>query len=103
MTKQTLRPSLHVREVSGAAAIFGCFAILYAALRSNDIFATDGAHRCLEVYHRNTIFFHENNHLLYPVNVLYWSRLAGIFGMKANGPFEFYRMTQLMNSISPPA
>lgn len=103
MTTQNLRSSFHAREVSGAAAIFGCFAVLYASLRSRDIFATDGAHRCLEVFHRQAIFFHENNHLLYPVNVLAWARLAAVFGLKANGPFEFYRITELMNCFAAAA
>lgn len=103
MTAQNLRSSFHAREVSKAAAIFGCFAVLYASLRSRDIFATDGAHRCLEVFHRQAIFFHENNHLLYPVNVLAWTRLAAVFGLKANGPFEFYRITELMNCFAAAA
>ena len=103
MAIQNLRSSPHLREVSGAAAIFGCFALLYASLRSRDIFATDGAHRCLEVFHRQAIFFHENNHLLYPVNVLAWTRLIAALGMKPNGPFEFYRIAELMNCFAAAA
>lgn len=98
-----LRPSFHAREVSGAGAIFAGFAVLYALLRSGDIFATDGAHRCLEIFHRQTIFFHENNHLIYPVNVLAWARLAAVFGLRAGGPFEFYRITELMNCVAAAA
>jgi hypothetical protein len=95
--------SLNARLASGAAAVFGGFAILYASLRSKDIFATDGAHRCLEVFRRQTIFFHENNHMLYPVNVLLWTRLASALGMKPNGPFEFYTTVELMNCFAAAA
>lgn len=94
---------LNARVASGAAAVFGGFASLYASLRSNDIFATDGAHRCLEVFRRQTIFFHENNHMLYPVNVLLWTRLAAALGMKPNGPFEFYTTVELMNCFAAAA
>jgi len=37
------------------------------------------------------------------VNVLAWTRLAAAFGMKANGPFEFYRITELMNCFAAAA
>jgi len=94
---------LNASVASGAAAVFGAFAILYASLRSKDIFATDGAHRCLEVFRRQTIFFHENNHMLYPVNVLLWTRLASALGMKPNGPFEFYTTVELMNCFAAAA
>ncbi|MBZ5659117.1 MAG: hypothetical protein LAO08_01815 [Acidobacteriia bacterium] len=103
MKTQQLPASIRARNPAGAGAIFACFAILYASLRSGDIFATDGAHRCLEVFHRQAIFFHENNHLLYPVNVLAWTRLAAQFGMRANTPFEFYRITELMNCVAAAA
>jgi hypothetical protein len=99
----SFRMSPNSRVGSGAAAIFGGFAILYASLRSKDIFATDGAHRCLEVFRRQTIFFHENNHMLYPVNVLLWTRLAVALGMKPNGPFEFYTTVELMNCFAAAA
>jgi hypothetical protein len=98
-----LNLSLNAKVASGAAAIFAGFAILYASLRSKDIFATDGAHRCLLVFHKQTIFFNENNHLLYPVNVWIWTKLASALGMKADGPFTFYRIAELMNCFSAAA
>jgi hypothetical protein len=95
--------SLNAKVVSGTAAIFGGFAYLYALLRSKDVFAIDGAHRCLQVFRRNTIFFQENNHMLYPVNVLFWTRLAAALGMKPHGPFEFYTSVELMNCFAAAA
>jgi hypothetical protein len=103
MTKQESRSSFNTGVIAGAAAIFGGFAALYSLLRSNDIFATDGAHRCLEVFRRQTIFFHENNHMLYPVNVFVWTRMAAVLGIRPNGPFEFYRITELMNCLAAAA
>ncbi len=108
MARQTDRLALKIFPVnptvaSGTSAVFGGFACFYALLRSNNIFATDGAHRCLEVFHRQRIFFHENNHLLYPVNVFVWTRLAAALGMKPNGPFEFYKIVELMNCFAAAA
>lgn len=103
VAENNLSSSLSPKVVSGTAAIFGGFAYLYALLRSKDIFAIDGAHRCLEVFRRNTIFFHENNHMLYPVNVLFWTRLAAALGMKPNGPFEFYTIVEFMNCLAAAA
>jgi hypothetical protein len=103
MTTQESKSSLNMGALTGAAAIFGGFTLLYAFLRSKDIFATDGAHRCLEVYHRQTIFFHENNHLLYPVNVFIWTRLLSALGVKPAGPLEFYEVAELMNCVAAAA
>jgi hypothetical protein len=103
MKKQESRLSLKMEVMAGAAAIFAGFACLYVLLRSGDIFATDGAHRCLEVFHRQAIFFHANIHMLYPVNVLAWTRLVALFGIKAESPFEFYRITELMNCVAAAA
>jgi len=98
-----LTSSVNAKVVSGALAIFASFGFLYASLRSKDVFGTDGAHRCLEVFHRQTIFFHENSHLLYPVNVLVWTRLAALLGLKPNGPLEFYSTVELMNCFAAAA
>jgi hypothetical protein len=80
--------------------VFLILAFLFVALRSSDILAVDGAFRALEVFRRQTIFFHENNHLLYPVNVLAWSRLLSLLGLRALNPEEFYAITEMMNSMA---
>jgi hypothetical protein len=41
--------------------------------------------------------------MLYPVNVLIWTRLASALGMKPNGPFEFYTTVELMNCFAAAA
>jgi hypothetical protein len=69
-------------------------------LRSNNIFGVDGAFRCLEVFRRNALFFHENNHMLYPANVLIWSRLMSALSLESNSAEEFYASTQLMNCFA---
>ncbi|HEY2547707.1 MAG TPA: hypothetical protein VGI46_16670 [Candidatus Acidoferrum sp.] len=80
--------------------VFVVFASSFVLLRSNTIFGVDGAVRCLEVFRRQTLFFHENNHMLYPVNVLLWSRLLSGLGLRATSAEQFYADTQLMNCIA---
>jgi hypothetical protein len=89
---------VRIRLVS--TLVFVIFAVFFVALRSGDIFGVDGAFRSLEVFRRQSLFFHENNHLLYPVNVLAWSRLVAPFGLRASNPEEFYAITEIMNSIA---
>jgi hypothetical protein len=89
-----------VQVVLVTTLVFLIFAFLFVALRSSDILAVDGAFRALEVFRRQTIFFHENNHLLYPVNVLAWSRLVSLLGFSATNPEEFYAITEMMNSMA---
>lgn len=80
---------------AGAAAL-----LLFALLDGRNYVAVDGALRCLEVYHRRELFFHGNNHLLYPANVLLWHRFLALFGWTASTPAEFLRLTQLMNAAA---
>ena len=61
---------VNARLVRTATAVFIGFAGFYVLLRSKNILAVDGAHRCLEVFRRQGVFFHGNNHMLYPVDVL---------------------------------
>jgi len=70
------------------------------ALRSHVYTDVDGAVRCLEVFHRQELFFHANNHLLYPVDVFAWHRLLSLFGVKATSPFEYLALTQIMNAVA---
>ena len=79
------------------AVFFLVFALVFSILRSRDIFAVDGAFRCLEVFRRGGIFFHDNNHMLYPVNVLLWTRLMSALGLTSNGPLQFFSNVELMN------
>jgi hypothetical protein len=76
------------------------FLCLFALLRTRNIFEVDGASRCLEVFRRQTLFFHGNNHMLYPVNVLVWNRLVGALGFRPNGAEEFFAITQWMNCLA---
>jgi len=80
--------------------VFLAFACLFVLLRSNDIYAVDGSFRCLEVYRRPAPFLQGNNHLLYPVNVQAWTRLAAALGIKPDGPIEFFRLVEVMNSLA---
>jgi hypothetical protein len=70
------------------------------ALRSHLYTDVDGAVRCLEVFHRQELFFHANNHLLYPVDVFAWHRLLSLFGVRATSPFEYLALTQVMNAAA---
>jgi len=81
-------------------AILAVFFCLFAALRSRDIFAVDGAHRCLQVWHRQGIFLDGTNHMLYPVNVFVWTRLGYALGFNASGPLQFFSMVELMNCLA---
>jgi hypothetical protein len=74
--------------------------LLFAALRSRDYTSVDGAVRCVEVFHRQAPFVHENNHLLYPVNVFLWQRLLAGLGLRAATPLELFPLIQLMNAAA---
>jgi len=41
-----------------------------------------------------------NNHLLYFVDVYFWTRALALAGVKAKSPFAFVRLTQLMNALA---
>ena len=86
-----------------AVALFCFFAVFFLILRSNQFTAVDGALRCLEVYHHPHIFFHGNNHMLYPVDILAWSKLAGLLGLSAATPGEYMRISQGMNCFAAAA
>jgi hypothetical protein len=76
------------------------FVYIFAGLRSKNMFGVDGAFRCLEVYRRESLFFHENNHMLYPANVLIWRRICRAVGSKPSTPEGFVAMVQLMNCVA---
>src|SRR5260370_25599618 len=86
-----------------AAVLFLVFALIFSFLRSKDIFGVEGSFRCLEVYRRHSIFFHENNHMLYPVNVLAWTRLLGAVGLMGETRQSFYSRVELMNCFAAAA
>jgi len=91
------------RTLLATAVVFVMFACFFLALRSSDISAVDGAVRCLEVFRRGRIFVHENNHLLYPADVLVWTRLLSHLGLRASNPEEFYAIVQSMNCVAAAA
>jgi hypothetical protein len=83
--------------------LFVSFLIIYVVFHSPDLMAVDGPFRSCEVFHRQKIFFHGNNHLLYPVNVLTWDRVIGSVLGACEDPLEFARRTQLMNGLAAAA
>jgi len=83
-----------------AIAVFLFFAIVFLLLRTRQYLAVDGALRCLDVYHRQALFFHGNNHLLYPVNIFLWSHGLRLLGFEAHTPFEFIALSQALNAIA---
>ena len=80
-----------------AVLVFLIFLTLFLSFRSKQYTAVDGALRCLEVYHRQSIFFLGNNHLLYPANIFLWSRALDLIGLKASNVFEYLSASQAMN------
>jgi hypothetical protein len=57
----------------------------------------DGATRCLAIYRNPTLLFHPNNHLLFLVNVLVWTRLAATLGFRPSDPLSFVLTVDMMN------
>src|ERR1700722_2597182 len=95
-----LKSVMNARLLRIPAALFAGFLFLFATIRSRNIFTVDGAHRCLQVWHRQNIFLDGTNHMLYPVNVFAWARLASALGYKPSGPLEFFSMIELMNCVA---
>jgi hypothetical protein len=88
------------KVISLTALVLVAFLCLFVLLRTRNIFEVDGASRCLEVFRRQTLFFHGNNHMLYPANVLVWNRMVGALGFRPNGAEEFFAITQWMNCLA---
>lgn len=82
------------------ALVFVGFATLFVLLRSKDFFTVDGSFHCLEVYHRQHIFFDINNHLLYPVDVFAWTHLVGEIGFASGTPLEYFSTVEVMNCLA---
>lgn len=80
--------------------VFLFFALAYSSLRSKELFSVDGNYRCFEVYQRKALFFHSNNHMLYPVDVLVWTRLVSAFGIKGHEPVQFFSIVEMMNCLA---
>lgn len=76
------------------------FLLIFLALYSRDYMAVDGTTRCLAVSHRNEIFFHGNNHLLFPVNVFLWHKFLAFFGLKASNKLDYIHLTTWMNALA---
>lgn len=77
------------------AVLMSCF----AALRSHNLSAVDGAVRAFAVYHHRSLEFHGNSHMFYPVYVLLWSKACSLLGFNLSDPLEFIRAIQAMNSV----
>jgi hypothetical protein len=87
-------------RLAGPALIWGAFSLIFILFGSKQYVAVDGALRCLDVYYSQKLFIHQNNHLLYPVNVYFWHKFLATFGIFANGPVEYLRLTQMMNAVA---
>jgi len=83
-----------------ATLAFTATALVTFALRSRDCFFVDGAPRCLTVYTHPTLLFHPNNHLLYLVNVLLWTRSVGALGFNLGDPLRFFLAVDTMNGLA---
>ena len=75
-------------HLAQAFVLFVGFFGLYAVFRSPDLMAVDGPPRSCQVYHRQEIFFHGNNHLMYPVNVPMWNRLLQTVVGRCEDPLQ---------------
>jgi hypothetical protein len=84
-------------------AVFVIALTVFLLLRTSDYLAVDGALRALDVYYRGKPFLHENNHLLYPVNVYLWSALLRSLGLHPAGPLAFLPLAQAMNAVAAAA
>lgn len=82
------------------ALAFVVSALVGLVLRSRDCFVVDGAGRCLPVFHHHRIFFHPNNHFLYPVNVLFWTRMVAALGFPLSDPLRFVLAVDTMNCLA---
>jgi hypothetical protein len=95
------RPNVTLRKRFARPALIFCVsAIIFACLRSTDILSADGNYRCFEVWSRQSVFFHGNNHILYPVNVLAWTHLLAMFGVATRTPLQFFSAVELMNVLA---
>jgi hypothetical protein len=82
------------------AWVFLVCVCVFILLRSRDFVAVDGAVRCLEVFHRRELFFHANNHLLYPAAIFLWHHLLGLSGYQATTPVAYLAASQLLNAFA---
>lgn len=87
------------RSSLAAGGVFGAFLMLFLLLPSTHYMSVDGAVRSLQVYYNPVIQFHGNNHMLYPVWVLAWSKLGQLVHIRAMDPFQFVKITEAMNSV----
>jgi len=83
-----------------AAVLFVAMLAAFAALRSNDYLAVDGALRALAAYYRPGWALHYPNHYLYLVDINAWSRLAQGLGVRPRSQEQFLRLAQLMNAAA---
>ena len=88
------------KRIGLAASVFAGFFVLFAVLRTQNIFAIEGGNRCFEIYRRPILYFDVNNHLLQPAYVLAWTRLAAWLGNKPTGPLQFFQLVSLMNCLA---
>lgn len=81
-------------------AVFAVALLVFALLRSSDYMMVDGAVRSIEVMRHPALFFHGNNHLLYPAYILGWTRLLGAVGFDVTGSVDYIRSAQLLNALA---
>ena len=81
-------------------AVFAVALLVFVLLRSSDYMMVDGAVRSLEVMRHPALFFHGNNHLLYPAYILGWTRLLGALGLGVTSPVDYIHAAQLLNALA---
>jgi hypothetical protein len=80
------------------AAVFLSSGLVFLLFQSHNLTAVDGAVRAFDVFREPRVMFHPNNHMLYPVHVLVWTRILAKMGFSLTAPTGFIRVVQAMNA-----
>jgi hypothetical protein len=94
-----MRESAQNRPAMYTALVFAAATLAYIALRNSNV-VVSGAPRAFEVYARQRMFLHTNEHLLYPVNIYLWTRTLSAVGFAAATPTGFYALAEALNAAA---
>ena len=86
-----------------AASIFLVASVAYVTLRSYNFLAVDGALRALTVFQHQGPRLSSNEHMLFPIDILFWTRFLSFVGVSASNPVEFIRLAETMNALAAAA
>jgi hypothetical protein len=92
-----------IKEQIACLVVTFIFFIVFISLHSSNFLAADGNYRCLEIWHRQDIFFHGAGHMLYPVDIFVWSRALTGLGFSLKTPFEFLSAVEILNAFAATA